>query len=78
MKVIRDFTSDIGFGAILGEDEAYLMGEARASQAKVPVEFRRVFVEGNTIRDWFLAAKTVVVYDHPPKSSPSHKVTKVR
>ena len=44
----------IGFGAILGEDEAFSAPPQSPQIRKLPIEFRRPLVEGELVRDWSL------------------------
>lgn len=53
----------IGFGAILGEDEAFAMPREKIEASRFPVSYRPI-VEGEFIRDWSLDYYTVVVFPY--------------
>lgn len=53
----------IGFGAILGEDEAFGVPESRNSCTNLP-EPNRPLVEGELVRDWSLDSETTVLFPY--------------
>lgn len=56
--------TDIGFGAILGEDDAFMVSESR-SDPRRPVETRVLpLVEGDIVRDWGLSPVTEVIFPY--------------
>jgi hypothetical protein len=54
-KTLSDFVISGGFGAILGEDDAFSVPLNVPSIAKIPEDLRRPVVEGELIRDWRLS-----------------------
>lgn len=59
--------TDIGFGAILGEDDAFMMSESR-SDPRRQVETRVLpLVEGDIVRDWGLSPVTEVIFPYDPQ-----------
>lgn len=55
--------SVIGFGAILGEDEAFGIPSTKVSSAQFPLQ-NRPLVEGDQVRDWDLCSSTTVLFPY--------------
>lgn len=53
-KQLSSLISEIGFGAVTREDEAYLVGRRCASRWGVPDAQIKPMIEGEVIRDWAL------------------------
>lgn len=53
-KQLSSLISEIGFGAVTREDEAYLVGRRCASRWGVPDAQIKPMIEGEVIRDWTL------------------------
>lgn len=56
---LGDVVADVGFSAIIGEDEAFLRPAGRAQWAHLP---RRPTVIGEGVRDWSLTVETDVLF----------------
>jgi SAM-dependent methyltransferase len=63
-KRLGDVVESIGFGAILGEDDAFgsLRGSVRLRS--LPSDLRRPLVEGEFVRDWALGWETEVLFPY--------------
>lgn len=55
--------SVIGFGAILGEDEAFGIPARKLNACRFPLR-RRQLVEGELVRDWSLSSATTVLFPY--------------
>jgi hypothetical protein len=55
--------SVIGFGAILGEDEAFGIPVRKLNACRFPLR-RRQLVEGELVRDWSLSSATTVLFPY--------------
>ena len=53
----------IGFGAILGEDDAFGVPVEAVQSSKIPHQRRRL-VEGDLVRNWSLRSRTTVVFPY--------------
>lgn len=53
----------LGFGAITGEDEVYLLRKNAVSN-RVDANYVRVFVEGDTVRDWSIASEMNCIFPY--------------
>jgi len=59
--------TDIGFGAILGEDDAFMVSESRSDpRRQVKTRVLRL-VEGDIVRDWGLSPVTEVIFPYDPQ-----------
>ena len=63
---LEAFIDVIGFGAILGEDEAFGVPVEKVSCTHFP-ENRRPLIEGDQVRDWILNSATTVLYPYSEK-----------
>jgi hypothetical protein len=63
---LDEFIDVIGFGAILGEDEAFGVPVEKVSCTHFPNN-RRPLIEGNQVRDWVLNSATTVLYPYSEK-----------
>ncbi len=63
--LLRDRTTDIGFGSFPGADEVFVIGERAARALGVPDQFIRPFLPGEVVRDWTAHAdqSAVAPYD---------------
>ncbi|EAZ99554.1 BREX-2 system adenine-specific DNA-methyltransferase PglX [Marinobacter sp. ELB17] len=62
---LGSIVSLIGFGAILGEDDAFGVPHEKVGSVSFPLQ-NRPLVEGDQVRDWALGSVTAVIfpYDH--------------
>ncbi len=67
-KRLGEFVTVIGFGAILGEDEAFGIPKEKVSASLLP-ESRRPLVEGAGVRDWGLEYSTTVLFPYDERIS---------
>ncbi|MFT6903643.1 MAG: hypothetical protein ACJAS1_000287 [Oleiphilaceae bacterium] len=65
-KVLGEEIELIGFGAILGEDEAFSIPKEKVESSQLP-SFRRPLVEGEFVRDWGVGYSTEVVFPYDKK-----------
>ncbi|TXH88798.1 MAG: BREX-2 system adenine-specific DNA-methyltransferase PglX [Pseudomonas sp.] len=56
----------IGFGAILGEDEAFGVPTGKLSACRFPKR-RRPLIEGDLLRDWVLQSANTVLFPYTPE-----------
>lgn len=54
----------IGFGAILGEDDAFGRNPLSHSLSQLPEEYRRPLIEGDKVRDWDLDSRTELLFPY--------------
>jgi hypothetical protein len=60
---IEDESVSIGFGLILGEDEAFSIPNDAIDRVRMP-EPRRLIVEGDMVRDWRLSTVATVIFPY--------------
>jgi len=58
--------SGLGFGAITGEDDVYLLPKSDL-QKSIDSKFTRGFVEGDAVRDWSISSKVDCVFPYDSK-----------
>ena len=63
-RSLGDLTESIGFGAILGEDDAFGIPEACRNRNSLPDQHLRPLIEGEYIRDWSFSSSTLVVFPY--------------
>lgn len=63
-RFLRDLVDSIGFGAILGEDDAFARPAGHFSFVRVPPDLHRPLVEGELVRDWALRSRTDVLFPY--------------
>lgn len=63
---LEELIDVIGFGAILGEDEAFGVPVEKVSCTQFPNK-RRPLIEGDQVRDWVLNSATTVLYPYSEK-----------
>lgn len=56
--------TDIGFGAILGEDDAFILGNTRADKRRTTGLQMRPLVIGDGVRDWIQSDATEVLFPY--------------
>jgi hypothetical protein len=56
----------IGFSCVLGEDEPYLRPSGHWSLSRIPLQFRRHFVDGEDIRDWAIETRCETIFPYNP------------
>ncbi len=61
---LSDYCDSIGFGAILGEDEAYSFPVETQTPAYLPESNMRPFIEGENLRDWSYSHETRVLFPY--------------
>lgn len=59
--------TDIGFGAILGEDDAFMVSESRSDPRRQVKTRVLPLVEGDIVRDWGLSPVTEVIFPYDPQ-----------
>lgn len=64
-EVLGDFVEGLGFGAITGEDEVYLLRNGDGHQQNA--DFIRVFIEGDRVRDWSIDASVDCIFPYDDK-----------
>jgi hypothetical protein len=65
-KSLGTLCDSIGFGAILGEDDAFGRAVGAPALASLPSELKRPLVEGDLVRDWSLRSRTEVLFPYSP------------
>lgn len=61
---LRDLVASIGPGCILCEDDAFMFSRGSAREGLVPVDLRRVAVEGEQVRDWSIQSDVGVLFPY--------------
>ena len=56
--------TDIGFGAILGEDDAFMVSESHSDRRRKTETRVLPLVEGDIVRDWGLSPVTDVIFPY--------------
>jgi len=64
VSALVDRVSEIGFGAITGEDELYAGPRIYFDRLKVPMHLRKVFVEGDAVRDWGVFSEQQIFFPY--------------
>lgn len=65
---IQDFTKEIGFGGITGEDDLYTGEIARVKFDGIPSEQIRTFVEGGAVRNWNVSSVANCIFPYAKES----------
>ena len=65
-RMLESKVDVIGFGAILGEDEAFGVPSEKVTSVNFPA-CQRPLVEGDKVRDWNLQPATTVLFPYSPK-----------
>jgi hypothetical protein len=65
-KILSSEISVIGFGAILGEDDAFGIPVEKVASSRFPAT-RRPLIEGEFVRDWGLSSATTVLFPYDDK-----------
>jgi hypothetical protein len=60
---LSDHVSEIGYGAVTREDDAYIVGSALRRRG-IPDHFRRPMVEGEDTRDWAIQSSTTCLWPY--------------
>jgi hypothetical protein len=60
---LAEFVDSIGFGAILGEDEAFGVPSSKVSATQIPSPNKQL-IEGELIRDWCVAPEKTFVFPY--------------
>lgn len=61
---LSDHVTDIGFGAILGEDDAFMVSESHSDRRRKTEARVLPLVEGDIVRDWGLSPVTGVIFPY--------------
>ncbi|WP_436786732.1 BREX-2 system adenine-specific DNA-methyltransferase PglX [Yinghuangia sp. YIM S10712] len=61
---LADISSEIGVGALTGEDSAYMTGEGYLRRARIAPDKRRYIVEGTEVRDYGIVDPTLSVWPY--------------
>lgn len=64
---LSDHVTDIGFGAILGEDDAFMVSASRLDPRRHVKTRVLPLVEGDIVRDWGLSPVTEVIFPYGPQ-----------
>jgi hypothetical protein len=67
-RSLGDMVSEIGFGAVTREDDAYLLGEGPLYRAGIPPEHMRPLVAGEAVRDWAISEPVMALWPYCPDS----------
>ncbi|WP_447763835.1 BREX-2 system adenine-specific DNA-methyltransferase PglX [Pseudomonas reinekei] len=67
-KPLSSFVSEIGFGVVTREDEAYLVGRQCARRRGVPDAQIKPMIEGEVIRDWALRDPNFGIWPYSEKT----------
>lgn len=70
-KRLRDIATDIGFDAIMGEDELFIGSPDWLNRLHVPPAHSRTLVEGEAIRDWSLSTTLAALFPYSDKLEPA-------
>jgi len=62
-QFVSDFSEAIGFGSILGEDDAFGVPKGREASSQFP-ELSKSLIEGEGVRSWGLQSATTVVFPY--------------
>jgi hypothetical protein len=68
LRRLRDVCTEIGFGAVTREDDAYLVGDKVAARKGITAQYRRPLVEGDVVRDWSVTDATVAIWPYDEHS----------
>ncbi|MBL8842561.1 MAG: BREX-2 system adenine-specific DNA-methyltransferase PglX [Planctomycetes bacterium] len=63
-SLLQDHVVSIGFGAVLGEDEAFSVDTGCPKACELPREMMRPLVVGDLVRDWQLSTELVVAFPY--------------
>lgn len=66
MQTLSDRCTEIGFGAVTREDEAYLVGVEAALRCEIPPHKIRPLVEGDQVRDWIIHDPIGAIWPYSP------------
>jgi hypothetical protein len=61
---LKDFSKEIGFGGITGEDDLYTGEIVRKETYSIPAELIRVFVEGGSVRNWNINSSSNCIFPY--------------
>ena len=67
-SVLGDLVTEIGFGAVTREDDAYLMPKTAALRHAIEVGFIKEMVEGEDVRDFSIAASSAAIWPYDAQS----------
>jgi hypothetical protein len=67
-KILSEIATDIGFGAVTREDEAYLLSSKVAARQRIPRAQVRPLVEGEVVRDWEIREPTGAIWPYDPET----------
>jgi hypothetical protein len=67
-RTIESSSSDIGFGAVTREDDAYMLGRATLTRLGVPDRNRRPLIEGKSIREWDIDNRNEALWPYNPET----------
>ncbi|MBX6312632.1 MAG: BREX-2 system adenine-specific DNA-methyltransferase PglX [Isosphaeraceae bacterium] len=51
-QILNELVTSIGFASFTGQDEAFVAPEASLRRSRLPADYRKQFVVGDTVRDW--------------------------
>ncbi len=66
--LLGTWASDIGFGAVTREDEAYMLGSRTLTRRGIPSLYRRPLVEGKAIREWAIDSYDESLWPYNPET----------
>lgn len=70
---LSDRVTDIGFGAILGEDDAFMVSASHSGRRRQVETCVLPLVEGDIVRDWSLSPVTEVIFPYDPQIELVHE-----
>ncbi len=70
---LGDHVVSIGFGAILGEDEAFLFPPGHWQLDSIPEGMHRPLVTGEEVRDWSLESSAEAIFPYSPQIELQHE-----
>ncbi|HEX7316679.1 MAG TPA: BREX-2 system adenine-specific DNA-methyltransferase PglX [Pyrinomonadaceae bacterium] len=63
-SMLGDVAESVGFGSIIAEDEAFTSPPQSPRLRDLPVELRRPFIDGESVRDWFARSSAEVLFPY--------------
>jgi len=65
---LGETVADIGYGALTREDEAYVTSSDVIARHGVPITHFRIFIEGDTVRDWQFVEPNSAIWPYDKES----------
>jgi hypothetical protein len=63
-ETLNEFGSDIGFGAVTRENDAYILGDAAIRRVGVSTSQIKTLIDGERVRDWSTDGATAILWPY--------------